>query len=63
MRSRIYEVETGALLCNIAIYHGKSFGIPYFKLLDIALLSVAIAATVTKSESSYRCLKSVKRSA
>lgn len=32
-------------------------------IAHIALLSVAIAATVTKSEYSYRCLKSVKRTA
>ena len=32
-------------------------------IAHIALLSVAIAATVTKSECSYRCLKSVKRTA
>ena len=29
----------------------------------IALLAVALAAIVTKSDSSYRCLKSVKRTA
>ena len=32
-------------------------------IAHIALLSVAIAATVTKSACSYRCLKSVKRTA
>jgi hypothetical protein len=32
-------------------------------IAHIALLAVAVAATVTKSECSYRCLKSVKRTA